>query len=313
MFDSRANHRPPAGSNREEFALERFAPAKVNLFLHVGPPAPDGYHPVSSLMVFADVGDLLRLAPAEAMDFAVEGPFAETLGVGGDNLVVRARDLALRGLASPPAFHLTLDKQLPIAAGLGGGSADAAATLVLVRRRLEAAGLPAVGADALMALARSLGADVAACLDSVPVIATGRGDVLTPAPALPSLDAVLVNPLAPSPTGAVYRAYDAAVAPEGAALPALPDRFATAADLAVFLAATRNDLEASAMALQPLIGEVLEVLGAAPEARLARMSGSGATCFALCADAVDARRLAVRVGRARPGWWVWPCRLGDGS
>jgi 4-diphosphocytidyl-2-C-methyl-D-erythritol kinase len=124
---------------------------------------------------------------------------------------------------------------------------------------------------------------------------------------------VLVNPLAPSPTGAVYRAYDAAVAPEGAALPALPDRFATAADLAVFLAATRNDLEASAMALQPLIGEVLEVLGAAPEARLARMSGSGATCFALCADAVDARRLAVRVGRARPGWWVWPCRLGDGS
>jgi 4-diphosphocytidyl-2-C-methyl-D-erythritol kinase len=293
--------------------LERFAPAKVNLFLHVGPPAADGYHPVSSLMVFADVGDVVRLVPAESLGFGVEGPFAETLGADHDNLVVRARDLALQGLAGPPAFHLTLDKQLPIAAGLGGGSADAAATLVLVRRTLEAAGLPAPGDETLMALARSLGADVAACLESVPVIATGRGDILTAAPPLPSLDVVLVNPLAPSPTGAVYRAYDADVAPGGAAPPALPDRFATAQDLAASLAATRNDLEAPAVALQPLIGEVLQVLGVAPEARLARMSGSGATCFALCADAVDAWRLAVRLEKARPDWWVKPCRLGDGS
>ena len=292
--------------------LERSAPAKVNLFLHVGAPGRDGYHPVGSLMVFADVGDLMRLSPADVMDFAIEGPFAETLGQD-DNLVVRARDLALADLASAPTFRLMLDKQLPIAAGLGGGSADAAATLVLVRRRLEAAGLPAPGDETLAALARSLGADVAACLESVPVIATGRGDVLGPAPALPSLDAVLVNPLAPSPTGAVYRAYDAAVAPQGAALPALPHRFATAADLAAFLATTRNDLEAPAVALQPLIGTVLEALAAAPETRLARMSGSGATCFALCADAVDAWRLATRVERARPGWWVQPCRLGDGG
>ncbi|MDB5482200.1 MAG: 4-(cytidine 5-diphospho)-2-C-methyl-D-erythritol kinase [Caulobacteraceae bacterium] len=293
--------------------FERFAPAKVNLFLHVGSPAADGYHPVSSLMVFADIGDVVRLAPAEAMDFAVEGPFAETLGVDDDNLVVRARNLALRGLAPPPAFRLTLDKHLPIAAGLGGGSANAAATLMLVRRHLEAAGLPAPDAEALTAFSRLLGADVAACLDSVPVIATGRGDVLRPAPPLPSLDAVLVNPLAPSPTGAVYRAYDAAVAPGGAEPPALPARFATGEDLVGFLAATRNDLEGPAVALQPQIGEVLEVLGAAPETRLVRMSGSGATCIALCADAIDAWRLAIRVGQARPGWWVKPCRLGDGS
>jgi 4-diphosphocytidyl-2-C-methyl-D-erythritol kinase len=215
----------------------------------------------------------------------------------------------LQAVATPP-FRLTLDKRLPIAAGLGGGSADAAATLVLVRQRLEQAGLPPPDDETLMGFARSLGADVAACLDSVPVIATGRGDILRPAPELPGLDAVLVNPLAPSPTGAVYRAYDAAGAPGGEEAPGLPARFATAEDLGAFLARTRNDLEAPAVALQPLIGEVLAVLGQAPEARLARMSGSGATCFALCADAVDAWRLATRVGQARPAWWVRPCRLG---
>jgi 4-diphosphocytidyl-2-C-methyl-D-erythritol kinase len=293
--------------------LERFAPAKVNLFLHVGPPAPDGYHPVSSLMVFVDEGDVVRLTPADIMDFALEGPFAETLGLDGENLVVRARDLVLRTLTTAlPAFRLTLDKRLPIAAGLGGGSADAAATLMLLCRRLEALGLPAPDEAAVTAIARSLGADVAACLESVPVIATGRGDILAPAPPLPFLDAVLVNPLAPSPTGAVYRAYDAAGAPGGADMPALPDRFATAADLVAFLAATRNDLEAPAVALQPLIGEVLEVLARTPQARLTRMSGSGATCFALCSDAADAERLASDVARARPGWWVRRCRLGDG-
>ena len=297
--------------------FERFAPAKVNLFLHVGPAAPDGYHPISSLMVFADVGDTVRLAAAEAMGFDLQGPFAGTLrqegdNPEGDNLVVRARDQLLAGLA-PAAFRLTLDKQLPIAAGLGGGSADAAATLVLVRRRLAATGLAAPTDVALGEMARALGADVAACLESVPVVATGRGDVLRPAPPLPALDAVLVNPLAPSPTGAVYRAYDVAGAAGGAEPPDLPPRFATVEAVTAFLAATRNDLEAPAVGLQPLIGEVLDVLAAAPETRLARMSGSGATCFALCADAVDAWRLAIRLETARPDWWVKPCRLGDGS
>ena len=292
--------------------LELFAPAKVNLYLHVGPPAPDGYHPVSSLMVFADVGDALRLELAEPMDFVVEGPFADTLGgAGDDNLVVRARDLLLQGSA-PPTFRLTLDKRLPIAAGLGGGSADAAAALVLVRRHLQAAGLPAPGDEAFATFARSLGADVAACLQSVPVIATGRGDVLDPAPAFPALDAVLVNPLAPSPTGAVYRAYDASGAPGGADGPALPTRFASATDLVAFLAATRNDLEGPAVALQPLVGDVLASLAGAPETRLARMSGSGATCFALCADARDAQRLADGLARSGRGWWITPCRLGVG-
>jgi 4-diphosphocytidyl-2-C-methyl-D-erythritol kinase len=294
------------------FALERFAPAKVNLFLHVGQPAPDGYHPVASLMVFADVGDQLRLTPADATDFVLDGPFADTLGSDPDNLVVRARDLLLEGLATLSPFRLTLDKRLPIAAGLGGGSADAAAALLLVRRHLLDSGLPAPDDEALVGFARRLGADVAACLDSVPVIATGRGDILRPAPSAPPLDAVLVNPLAPSPTAAVYRAYDAAGTPGGAECVVLPERFATGAELTAFLAGTRNDLEAPATALQPLIGDVLDVLRAAPEARLVRMSGSGATCFALCADRHDAQRLAERVRRARPAWWVKPCRLGGG-
>jgi len=292
-------------------ALERFAPAKVNLFLHVGPPAADGYHPISSLMVFADVGDRVQLAPAPAMDFTLEGPFAETLGLDPDNLVVRARDLLLKGVSPAPPFRLTLDKALPIAAGLGGGSTDAAATLVLVRRHLRESGETAPDDATLTAFARTLGADVAACLDAVPVIASGRGDVLRPAPPAPGLDAVLVNPLAPSPTAQVYRAYDAAGAPGGAECPALPERFATGEDLTRFLAATRNDLEAPAIALQPLIGEVLASLAGAPETRIARMSGSGATCFALCADHDDAQRLAERVGRSRPDWWVRACRLGS--
>jgi 4-diphosphocytidyl-2-C-methyl-D-erythritol kinase len=292
--------------------LELFAPAKVNLYLHVGPPAADGYHPVSSMMVFADVGDLLRLAPAKTMGFAVEGPFADTLGAASeDNLVVRARDLMLQGLAPPP-FRLTLDKRLPIAAGLGGGSADAAAAFALVRRYLAAAGLPAPGDAAMVAFARSLGADVAACLQSVPVIGVGRGDILQPAPTFPALNAVLVNPLAPSPTAAVYRAYDSDVAPGGAEGPSPPASFASAAELIAFLAATRNDLERPAKTLQPLVGEVLASLADAPETRLARMSGSGATCFALCADDDDARRLAARLAHAGRGWWIRPCRLGAG-
>ena len=284
----------------------------MNLYLHVGPPAADGYHPVSSLMVFADVGDVVRLAPAEAMDFVVEGRFSEGLAGERDNLVTRARDQALRGVGKPPPFRLTLDKRLPIAAGLGGGSADAAAALMLVRGHVDAAGLRAPDDDALMAIARSLGSDVAACLESVPAVATGRGDILAPAPALPPLHAVLVNPLAPSPTGPVYRAYDAVGAPGGADTPALPARFSSAREVMGLLAATRNDLESPAVSLQPLIGEVLGRLAGAPETGFARMSGSGATCFALCADAEAARRLADRLARAHPAWWVRSCRLGDG-
>jgi 4-diphosphocytidyl-2-C-methyl-D-erythritol kinase len=289
-------------------SLERVARAKVNLYLHVGPPGDDGYHPIASLMVFADVGDHVRFVEGEGPPLSLSGPFADALSGDADNLIVKARDALLAGrrIAWAP-FHLTLDKRLPIASGLGGGSADAAAALVLLRDGLALD----IGDDALHGLAARLGSDVPACLASRSVIATGRGDRLAPAPPLPALDAVLVNPRRPSPTAGVYKAYDRAVDPRGAALPDWPLSFDGPGDAAAFLARCRNDLQAPALALQPAIADVLAALAEAPETLLARMSGSGATCFALCRSRADAARLAARLTPAHPDWWVQPCRLGS--
>ncbi|HEY2707154.1 MAG TPA: 4-(cytidine 5'-diphospho)-2-C-methyl-D-erythritol kinase [Caulobacteraceae bacterium] len=285
--------------------LERLAPAKVNLFLHVGRLRGDGYHPVSSLATFADVGDVVRFETSDAMGFSVEGPFGAALAAEADNLVVRARDMALAGRTQAPApFHLTLDKRLPIAAGLGGGSSDAAAALMLLGEALGP------GAElAFPDIARELGADVLMCLAAKPVLAEGRGDDLSAPPAFPDLPAVLVNPLKPSPTGAVYRGYDEAGAPGDADRPDWPTSLSTPAEVAAFLATCRNDLEAPAVRLQPAIAEVLEALRARPETLLSRMSGSGATCFAICADATRRDALAATLAADRPGWWVQPCTL----
>ncbi len=283
----------PGGTQRE------FAPAKINLFLHVGPIGLDGYHPICSLMAFTDVGDELRLDPADRMEFRVDGPFAGELGPDHGNLVVSARD-ALMAVVSHPLdpFRLTLDKRLPIASGLGGGSADAAAALRLIRR---AAGLD-LSDRTVGKIARSLGSDVAACLDGRSTIAEGRGDRLLPAPNLPDLHLVLVNPGVPSPTAEVYRAYDRA--PGVADSPASPETIATPAEAAAFLRGCRNDLEAPAMRLQPGIGEALAALAAQAETLLARMSGSGATCFALCANGAKARELTAQMTRLYPRWWI---------
>jgi len=289
--------------------LERLAPAKVNLFLHVGPLGADGYHPICSLVTFADIGDVVRLRHAHEPGFTLEGPFADALAGEADNLVLRARDLALARFAgNPPPLHLTLDKRLPIAAGLGGGSSDAAATLKLIGELFDW-DCGEGGEDALERLAASLGADAPMCLNARPVIAEGRGDRLDYPIAFPDLDAVLVNPLVPSPTGAVYRAYDDAGAPGRAEAPDWPDPLETPEALAAFLGRTRNDLEPPAISLQPAIGEVLAALRARPETLFARMSGSGATCFALCAGEAERRDLTRAVADARPDWWVQPCRL----
>jgi 4-diphosphocytidyl-2-C-methyl-D-erythritol kinase len=287
--------------------VQRFAPAKVNLFLHVGAPAPDGYHPVCSLMAFANVGDNVRLVSG-GEGLAVEGPFAAGLAGEGNNLVLRARDALLARAGQKARFGLVLEKALPIAAGVGGGSSDAAAALRLIR---DALGL-SVDDEGLREIAGTLGADGPACLDATAVIGVGRGDVLTPAPSFPSLPAVLANPGVASPTGPVYRAYDAAVAPEGASSPDWPQTLDTPAQVAAFLARCRNDLEAPAISLAPEIGECLEVLSAQPEPLLARMSGSGATCFAICADVDAAEALAERLKAGRPNWWVRACVFGGG-
>lgn len=257
-------------------------------------------------MVFADVGDTLEIMPAPAWSFQVGGEMAEAIGAG-ENLVARAARLLFeRAGVEPPALQLHLDKALPVAAGLGGGSSDAGAALRLLNATLSEPLPP----HQLEAIAAELGADGPACLRARSVLATGIGADLQPAPETPPLPAVLVNPLRPSPTGPVYWAYDAGPAKE-ADLPSFPGAFPTPKAVASALAATRNDLEPPAIALEPEIAAVLAALDGQPESLLARMSGSGATCFALCADGASADRLAGRLSHSQPGWWVRPCRLGS--
>jgi 4-diphosphocytidyl-2-C-methyl-D-erythritol kinase len=282
---------------------ERLAPAKVNLFLHVGPPEPDGFHPLTSWAVFADIGDRLTLEPAPIWSFEVTGPFAGD--IAGENLVERAlRALFDHVEGDVPARKLTLFKALPVASGVGGGTSDAAAALRLVNATLAEPVEEAV----LDQLAAGLGADGPVCLGAVPAIMQGRGEWLSPAPATPPLPVVLINPGKPAPTGAVYRAYDEAE-PAGADLPELPPAFETVEEVAAALGSLRNDLEAPAIAVEPAVAEVLAFVRAAPETLLARMSGSGATVFALCPDDIRARSLALRVSGARPDWWVAAGRL----
>lgn len=286
---------------------EAFAPAKINLFLHVGAPGADGYHPLCSLMAFADVGDRLTVQAADAPGFEVHGPFAAELAGEGDNLVLRAARALMAKARGPQApLMLTLDKRLPVASGLGGGSSDAGAALRLLR---EAMGLRLDDRE-LEAIAASLGADGAACLWARPVLAVGRGELLSNAPGLPPMEAVLVNPRVPVSTAEVYRRFDADGAFGGVEPPPLPEAFESVEELAAWLSLMRNDLEAPAVAVAPQVGDVLAFLAGEPETLLARVSGSGGTCFALCAGDLEADGLAARVSALRPDWWVVRCRLG---
>jgi 4-diphosphocytidyl-2-C-methyl-D-erythritol kinase len=284
-----------------------FAPAKVNLFLHVGAPGEDGFHPVCSLMAFADIGDRVSTFEAEALALRVAGPFAQELAGEGDNLVLRAARALIAEARRPVApMGLSLEKLLPVASGLGGGSSDAGAALRLLRDTLELK----IDDIRLEALAGSLGADGAACLWGAPALAQGRGERLSPAPGLPPLDAVLVNPRTPVSTPEVYRRFDADGRFGEVTAPAAPEAFEDATELAAWLAVQRNDLEAAAIAVSPPVGAVLETLAGEPEALLARVSGSGGTCFALCASDIEAESLAERIEAIAPDWWVRRCRLG---
>ena len=284
--------------------LGGLAPAKINLFLHVGPVAADGYHPLASLAAFADVGDVVTVTRAEALSLSVTGPFGAALAGEGDNLILRGlRALGeAAGIGAPPVA-VTLDKQLPIAAGLGGGSADAGTAIRLAAQLL---GLD-LDETALEAVAGVVGADGPMCLRVRPAWATGKGDDLTDEPRLSPLHAVLLNPGLPSPTGAVYRAYDDAPAGE-ANCPEAPIDWSPAAVIE-WLAAQRNDLEAPALRVTPGIGAALSAMRTAPGCRLTRMSGSGATVFGLFDDAAAAEGAALAL--QRPGWWVRSCLLGN--
>lgn len=236
------------------------------------------------------------------------GPFGAGLE-GDDNLILKALRLLGERIGVVPALKVTLDKRLPVASGLGGGSSDAAMALRLARRALgRALGLP-LDEAALAEIALAFGADGPMCLAARSAWVEGIGERLSFEPRLPPLHAVLVNPGVPSPTGAVYRAYYA-LGPGAADMPPAPSDW-SAEGVIAWLAERRNDLQAPAAALSPVIAEALAMTAAAPGIRLVRMSGSGATVFGLCSDASSAAAAAADLTARRPDWWVQPCVLGD--
>lgn len=299
---------PRGGTERSPAGVEA-APAKINLALHVTGRRADGYHLLDTLVTHGGAADLVSaaLAPAQAGDGApritltITGRFGARLDAGPDNLVVRAArllaDAAMGAGARPGDVALSLDKQLPLASGIGGGSSDAAATLRLLNRlwRLE------LSRNDLARLALPLGADVPMCVWGATLRARGIGETIEILPALPELALVLVNPGVAVATPAVFRALATRDNPP---LPALPDRFADLDALVGWLAATRNDLQAAALTVAPAIGAALAALAGQPGCRLARMSGSGATCFGLFADRTAADAAAMAIAAQRPGWWV---------
>lgn len=279
-----------------------FAPAKVNLYLHVGAARADGMHPLDSIAAFvADVGDFVSAAPASTLTLAVRGPFAAALQGESENLVLRAARALAAAAGIDARAALQLDKQLPIASGIGGGSSDAAATL----RALNVLWRVGASDEDLERIARSLGADVPACVRARTVRMRGVGDELT-ACAVEPLDAVLVNPMAPTPTASVYRLFDEMRLGGALGDPGVPPTL----DVVHWLARRGNDLEAPARLVAPVVAEALALLADAAPESLVRMSGSGATCFALTPDPDTALAAARAIADARPHWWVRAARLG---
>lgn len=277
------------------------APAKVNLTLHVLGRRADGWHELDSLVAFAGCCDWLTFEPDEALALAVEGPTAAATGAADDNLVLRAAQALAERIPRLRLGRFHLRKNLPVAAGLGGGSSDAAAAL----RALAAANGLAADDERLFAAAAVVGADVPVCLDPRARRMAGRGDKLGPALTPPPLAAVLANPGAAVATPAVFAALALAPGARFGASPAPPVAIdCSAAGAIAAIKAGRNDLQASAIRLAPAIGETLEALAGLDGARLVRMSGSGATCFALFDDRHFAARAARALCAAHPGWWV---------
>jgi len=282
------------------------APAKINLTLAVLGRRTDGYHALDSLVVFAQARDRVTFDPTKPLALTLRGPNAAQAGPIDDNLVLKAA----RALASDiPGLKLgafTLDKRLPAAAGLGGGSSDAAAALRLLAR----ANRLSLNDPRLFKVARRIGADVPVCIDPQPRRMRGIGEILSPPLAIPRLAAVLVNPGVAVPTKDVFALLDLKVGAPPKAAPrarSLPDDFDR---LVEFLTAQGNDLEGPAIKLQPVIGRVLAVLRKQPGCRLARMSGSGATCFGLFPSSRVATAAARRIKASHPAWWAIATVLG---
>lgn len=271
--------------------VERLAPAKVNLTLSLCGQRADGYHLLESLVVFPRMGDVVSAEPAEGLSLAIGGPFSDAISNGADNLVLRAAEVlaAHHGIRGGAALHLS--KNLPVASGIGGGSSDAAAALNALSEMW--------GVHIPDGLALRLGADVPVCCAApAPHVMSGIGEQLVAAPCLPEFWIVLVNPMVGVPTGAVFAGVADKNPPRPPSPP--PEGFPTFDDLVVWLSTQRNDLQPAAEAICPSITQVLEALADAP---LARMSGSGATCFAIYPDRTSADAAADRV-RSASSWWV---------
>lgn len=277
------------------------APAKVNLALHVTAHRADGYHEIETLAVFAETGDRVIAKPANEDSFFVTGPFGSVLAAEPGNLVLRARD-ALRQAAQAaglpaPAVRLHLEKNLPVASGIGGGSADAAAALIALSHIWR---LPA--ATDLSAIGLTLGADVPMCLASQPLQAGGIGESIRPLQLSAPLHAILVNPGVAVATREVFAALKNRANP---AMPPIPPQ-GVSID---WLAGQRNDLQGPAMQSFPVIGSALGEIAACEGVRLARMSGSGATCFGLFDNGEAAQAAAAAISRRHAGWWCVATRL----
>jgi 4-diphosphocytidyl-2-C-methyl-D-erythritol kinase len=286
--------------------LVEHAPAKVNLTLRVIGRRADGYHELESLVAFADISDRLSLMPGAKLALAVSGPNAAQAGGSADNLVLKAaRALAAR-IPSLALGAFDLEKKLPVAAGIGGGSTDAAAALRLLAR----ANALAADDPRLYAAAGSTGADVPICVAARPRLMHGIGEKLSPPVALPTLPAVLVNPGAALATKDVFAGW---TKPSTPATPFDLSALSKSTSHEEFLRLLKpqpNDLEAAAIALAPVIAEVLAALRALPGCGLARMSGSGSTCFGLFSSAAEAAAAEKILGAKHPHWWVRACALG---
>ena len=270
------------------------ARAKVNLYLRVVGRRADGYHLLDSLAVFPGIADTVHATAAPTLSLTIDGPFGAALAAEPNNLVLRAANALAAAAGIHPGASLRLTKNLPIASGIGGGSADAAAALRALSRLWNLALPP----DRLAAIAATLGADVPVCLDSRPTRMEGIGEILSPAPILPQAGILLINPGVAVSTQAVFRARKPAFSPRAA----LPPEWTTLDSMARDLAPIGNDLEPPAITLCPEIANTLAWLQSQPDCRLARMSGSGATCFALFDTPAIAAQTAAT---APPSNWAW--------
>jgi 4-diphosphocytidyl-2-C-methyl-D-erythritol kinase len=280
-------------------ALHDIGRAKINLTLEVLGRRTDGFHELRSLVAFADFGDRLALDPGDGIDLEVEGPFASVLATG--NLVLDAARAARARLPNLRLGRFRLEKSLPVAAGLGGGSADAAGALRLIARAN-----PGLVADEVLSdLALELGSDVRVCLKSRPALMTGRGETVEPVPGFPACGVVLANPGSALATQAVYAALDAKrLGPSPRSEAATLDFHRSFDALLAYARPRGNDLEGPAANLVPDIRAVLAALAAIDGVNLARLSGSGPTCFALLPSAVEAKRAAGELAAAHPAWWI---------